>query len=94
MERKDVHWRIFCSIRNLPREIIGLIRWNEKAFSICHFLLLFNAQHSIEDGEFSLDANFVSREFLGEIAEEMDSLDNFLFSSVDLWWKNTYLLRK
>lgn len=63
--------------------------------SIFYFPLSLTLQNSIENGEFSFDANFVSPEFLGEVAEEMDSLDKtFLFSTVDLWWKNTYLLRR
>lgn len=67
-------------------------RYAESILCLPLFLpyVLFNVQNSIEDGEFSFDANFVSREFLGKIAEEMDSLDKtFLFAH--LWWKNIYL---
>lgn len=54
--------------------------------SIFYFPLSLTLQNSIGNGEFSFDANFVSPEFLGEVAEEMDSLDKtFLFSTVDLW---------
>lgn len=43
--------------------------------SIFYFPLSLTLQNSIGNGEFSFDANFVSPEFLGEVAEEMDSLD-------------------
>lgn len=45
--------------------IFATLYLSYSSFSTCQNL-------SIEDGEFSLDANFVSRQFLGKIAGEMD----------------------
>lgn len=85
----------------VPPRFIGATMEGEKGYPLANFLLdtqidsmesifyfplSLTLQNSIGNGEFSFDANFVSPEFLGEVAEEMDSLDKtFLFSTVDLW---------
>lgn len=78
--------------------IFATLYLSYSSFSTCQNL-------SIEDGEFSLDANFVSRQFLGKIAGEMDIvwIDRaVLFFSIlkseknrvkSLWWRNIYLER-